>query len=30
MEFFSVTDASPTVDISFAVASFNGDTYKMY
>ena len=30
MEDFSVTDASPTVDVSFAVASFTGDTYKMY
>ena len=27
---FSVTGASPTMDISSAVASFTGDTYKMY
>jgi len=30
MEDISVTDDSPTVDISSAVASFTGDTYKMY
>ena len=30
MEDFSVTGASPTMDISSAVASFTGDTYKMY
>ena len=27
---FSVADASPTVDTSFAVASFIADTYKIY
>ena len=30
MEDISVTDDSPTVDISSAVASFTGDIYKMY
>ena len=30
MEDISVTDGSLTVDISSAVASFTGDTYKMY
>ena len=30
MEDIFVTDDSPTVDLSSAVASFTGDTYKMF